>query len=523
MTQSHLARYGWILLTGFVCALGFVLLAHDASAQASGYTGHFVCIDNRAYGTLYTVNPSCPTTLGFDHIFSFLVCNMESLSSNLLGQMFCGMVFALTPAVSAVLVLSTIFFGIGFTIGVIPATAREFQVFLLKVATIWIFATQADYLIGIGYKLLVDGMRDGVDLVLGNFGVTPTTITVYNKMDLFTDSMVQFAARYVGIDKTKGGDVCKDAIFAALAVMAVAFPPFGFLAVTLLIRVAVTFFRAVFGYIYAMIGIAFLLTLAPFFLSFYLFRQTRQYFEKWLGYMVSFSLQIVIMFAFLAFILSINTSRITGSYSNLVMQDQTTKEGGSFRAPWEYCTLCDFMAVDDSGRPIPENQYAQFIGKGTLVCKTNPPTPIKWDTTLSPDKGRMNTLLKFTSAGLFSLLILAYILEGLLTNVAYMAQTLAAGMSGGMYAPQLGGGTNPYGRQSVRSPFDGAIDDFESGFGKGFAGESNSISGMASGVAGGMRKMITGKDSATSTTSAGGFGNRFVDWLTDPANMGTKE
>src|SRR5690606_29030122 len=104
--------------------------ANHAFAQADGVAGNFSCMGGQAMGTLYSPGFSCPTTLEFDNLFSFLVCNMEELSSNLLGHMFCGMTYMLEPAVTAAVTLAAIFFGIGFTIGVIPATAREFQAFL---------------------------------------------------------------------------------------------------------------------------------------------------------------------------------------------------------------------------------------------------------------------------------------------------------------------------------------------------------------------------------------------------------
>jgi type IV secretory pathway VirB6-like protein len=538
MMRQRPLTYSLLLLLGLVGVFVFIS-ASSAFAQAGGSAGAFSCFGGQASGTLYSVNASCPTTLEFDHLFSFLVCNMEELSSNLMGNMFCGMITTLNPAISAVITLAVLFFSVAFTMGVIPATAREFQVFLLKIACIWAFATHSDLLIGYGYKMLVNGMRDGVDAVLTNFGSNGTTVTVYGKLDEFLGKIINFATSYVGVNTSgnTGADGCKDAVFAAMAVMAIAFPPFAFLGIALLMRVAITFLRAVFGYIYALVGIAFLLTLSPFFLSFYLFRQTRSYFDKWLGYLVSFALQIVILFSFLAFILSVDVSTVSASFADIVMEKEVVKEGGSFRAPWEYCTLCDFEAVDPSNnnKVIPEDQYAQFIGKGKLKCKT-PKTAIEIDTTFSPNSGKLNTLIKFTSAGFMALLVLAYILEGLLAYAASLAQNLSGGMGGATYAPQLGGGKAYGGRPVTQMPFDNAYNDFEQGFDTGFASQRNSASGLLSGIRSGISNMSEGKiyerDKLGGTvrdakgnpvvkaeSQDAGFKNRFIDWLTDPNRL----
>ena len=355
-----------VFLTSLLLTFLIFIGVHDAFAQASGYATVFVCFGKLATGTLYVVNSSCPTTLEFNHLFSFLVCNMEELTSNLMGHIYCGMTDALTPALAAVLTIAVSVFGTAFLIGVIPATAREFQVFLLKIVCVWVFATRSQLIIELGYRLLVNGMRQGVDLILAGFGTSGTTVTVYSEMDKFLEKVITFATQYAGISGSTASDPCKDAIFAVMAVMAVAFPPFAFLGVALLMRIAITFIRAVFGYIYAMIGIAFLLVLTPFFLSFYLFRQTNSLFQKWLGYLVSFSLQIVILFAFLAFVLSIDVSHISGSFTSIIMKHEVVKEGGSFRAPWEYCTICDFHAVDASGNEIKKEEYSKFLGSGKL-------------------------------------------------------------------------------------------------------------------------------------------------------------
>lgn len=563
----------WIL--ALLAITGAVFLVPDiALAQAAGSAGPFTCLYGQAAGQLYSTNPlTCPTTLSFDHLFSFLICNMEQLSGNLLGNMFCGMMYNLEPAVSAVLLLAVVIFATGFTIGVIPATARELQVFLLKVAFVWAFATQSEYLLEYGYKFLVDGTRDSVSLVLAGMsdnnnsipysyqaGMVDTNSTagVYARFDQYLGNMLSAATSYVtGSPQNNTNTECKGAIFSVVAIMAVAFPPIFFLAIALILRIILTFLRAVFGYIYAIVGIAFLLTLAPFFLSFYLFRQTRPFFDKWLGYIVSFALQIVIVFSFLAFVVSVDTSSLTSSFTDIVVRDARTVEGGSFRMPWDYCTVCDFEVVDAlTGLVVPEDRYGAKLATGKMRCvdhrnDQNPPqnmdpatgfVPMGIDNAVTPGTLTQKALVKFAGMGMLALIVLAYVLESVIAYAGSLAQMLAGGLGSAYYAPQLVAGANPSGRAMADMPFSGSVQDFESGFDRGFATQSNGASGVVEAFKNGMKALVTGENYAVDregrfhrdetgklvrnekgeiprTQTGGGVKNRFMEWLIDPNRM----
>ena len=508
------------LLLLFAAAAILLLNAHPAFAQANGGAGSFSCSNGKASGTLYDSGSSCPTTLEFDHLFSFLVCNMEQLSSNLLGNMFCGVVTSLTPAVSAVLTMAVIIFGLGFTIGVIPATGRDAQMFLIKIAFVWAFATQSDFLIGIGYAFFMNGIRDGVAIALSGYHSTAGSTTgsaVYAEMDEFLAKFIHYATDYMGFTSSQSDPNadCKNAVFVVLAIMAVAFPPIFLTALVLIARMAMTFVRAVFGYVYAIIGIAFLLTLAPFFLSFFLFHQTKPFFDKWIGYLSSFALQIIILFAFLSFILSINVSSITENFSSIIVKQTKTVEHVAFRAPWEYCTLCDFDVINDG----PNN-----LGKTKLQCKSNGST-LDLFTASGPStqqagvsKDQQGALLKFAGGSLLTLLVLAYVVEALLNNVTTIAQTLAAGM-GAYAAPLVGGGRSS--RTTIGLPGEGIINDFGTGFERGFGRSSNSITGTAAGFADGVKRAVMGEEQGEAGAEAG-IRNRFVDWLADPNQLGDR-
>lgn len=558
------------LLLGLGLVALLLTAAPDAFAQTGGEAAeNFTCTNGRASGDLYNSNPSCPTTLSFDHIFSYFICNMEQLSSNLMGNMYCGMVTSLTPMVMAVMSIAVMVFGFGFTIGIIPATAREFQKFLLKVGFIAVFATQSEFLIGYGYRFLVEGSREGITIALSGLYTAPsgspsgnTGATMYAQLDGFLGQVLHFATDYVGAKWDGSSNPCQNAIFAVLAIMAVAFPPLFYLALLIVVKIAITFLRAVFGYVYSIVGIAFLLALAPFFLSFYMFGVTRSYFDKWLGYLISFSLQMVVVFAFLTFIVSIDVKSLSSSLVNIIVPVQETQETTSYRLPWKYCTLCEFEVVvrDADGsneRVLPDSEYQAYLGQGELRCKANPnydssatsgpnsknyvpiralsavsPPPDETSATPAPDRTVQSALLKFASTALLSLLVLAYIIDGILRFVPYFAQKISGGLA--PYAPQLGGGSSPSGVPTVDIPgvrydagsqrYEGVLGSFERGFNAGFTGSnSNSLSRTMSGLSQGFSSVRSGYTDPKTGQRDPSMSERFINYLTNPLGGSSRD
>lgn len=472
--------------------------------------GGFRCSGGRAVGSLYDATVRCPETISYNNIFSFLICRMEQLSGDLLGNMYCGIMTAMQPAVIALLTMSILFFGTGFTIGVIPATARDFQLFLLKMAFIFTFTTQADALISIGYNALIGGLREGSAIGLSVMfpdGRITKGQDVYRYMDQFLGQAIRYATDYVG-QQASTTNSCKNALFAVLAIMAVAFPPIFFIGVLISFRVAITFLRAAFGYLYSIVGISFLLTLSPFFLSFYMFKATRPFFDKWLGYLVSFGLQIVILFCFLGFILSINVKHITNNLVDIVVPVVEVTESSTMRTPWEYCTLCEFTIVDAQGKAVGTSANGTNLPRdGKLVCN-KPIKPIRIFSAVSPGESTgssgastlgpiKNQLMQFAVSSLLALLILAYLVEYLLNYVGMLSSYLAGGM-GASYAPQLGGGY-AVNKASMDVPGGQLFETFERGVTDGYlrSGQDNkanytSVDSSVSAVKKGFERLVLG-------------------------------
>lgn len=538
------------LLAGVLAAIAILLHAPDAWAIADDLqTGSFSCNGGTASGQLLVSGANCPTTLKFDNLFSFLICNFEQLTSNLMGQMFCGMITNLEPAVWAAVSLAIGVFGVSFTIGLIPATGQEAMLFIIKLAFITAFATQADYLIGTAYTFIVFAMREGTTIVLATMnasGISSGT-DVYREVDKMMATLFRFATDTLG-GKTND-TFCDNAVFAVIVLMAASLPVVAYVALLLIGRMVLTLFRSVFAYIYALMGITFLLTLAPFFLSFFLFKQTRNLFDRWISYLASFTLQVILLFAFLTFIVlmvkDVNERNIASDITAIIIptKQEQTVEGTSLRSPLSYCTICNFDVVDRESGAVITSKDPNYIKNGKLKCKT-PLEAIKPNFASSPDNfanadgtpkkdSPVYAILGLAMQGLLSVVVIILLIEKLLALLPALAQKMAAGL-GATYATQLGGGQSTT-APGTRLPGESYINNFSSGFDAGFRGAKNSdsISKTIQGVKDGFAGMLSGRtadgrrldgidkpDDDKDNPNKLGAKNSFKRWLSDPSSFG---
>ncbi len=546
-------------------------LTDTALAQGVVQAGQsFRCVGSTAQGQLFDLSPRCPELLnatGFDfkHIFSFFVCHTEKLITALFGNLYCGIIRALSPAVYAVATLAVMFFGIAFTTGILDFTARELLGFLMKIALFVAFTTEADYMIGIAFKLFVTTAQEGIAIAIsGIYKDVPgqnyaSGQDLYFFMDNFFYRLLTDLSQSIGAPAGFTGDAnaeahnpCKNAVFAALGLLAVAFPPIFYIGVLILAKIAMVFVRGVFGYMVALVGLAFLMVLSPIYLSFGLFRQTRRFFDRYIGYLASFTLQMLFVFTFLAFVLSLPLSHVSNSLLGLITYQKTTYEGNTWRWPWEYCSICQFDVYDINGTPNnisddrgplpPDTKVNSAIHR--LQCK-EPKQALEPLALFSPQPdgtGRppvvagqqlQNQLMNFAMYGLLGLLVLGLVVDKLLSMIPLFAQQLSNGL-GARFAPQLGGGQRVLGsEQIVRLPFEDSLKSFADGFQSGYTqGVSltnqrpddvprDGISALAAGLEQGSKAMVAG-DGKNDPGMVGGMVRFLINPLHNTGEQGNQ-
>lgn len=501
------------------------------AAQAQGIVetgGSFRCNGDTAEGELFSLSSRCPEltdangAIDLKHIFSFFVCNVEKLTTELFGNLYCGIIVTLSPAVYAVATMAVFFFGIGFTTGILDFTAKELLGLLMKIALFVAFTTEADYMIGIAFKFFITGAQEGITIILAalyqdqNGNVYPVNSqNLYFFLDNFFYKFLSDISLSAGAEGA--ANPCKNALFAALGLLAVAFPPIFYMGLLILAKTAMVFVRGVYGYMFSLVGLAFLMVISPIYLSFGLFRQTRPFFDKYIGYLASFSLQMIFVFTFLAFVLSLPLSHVSSSLMSIIVYQKTTYEGNTWRWPWEYCSICEFDIYDINGTPQEQNDDLGPLPADTKVnsathrlqCKQpikaleplalfSPQPDGSGTNPVAANQAIQNRLMDFAMYGLLGLLVLALVIDKLLTLIPHYAHILGAGM-GARFAPQIGGGQKIQAGQPIDLPLESGIQGFADGFHTGYTqGDGggvprDGITALGLGIAEGAKGIVAGK------------------------------
>lgn len=102
--------------------------------------------------------------------------------------------------------------------------------------------------------------------------------------------------------------------FFITVVGSLAIPTYGLIMAFLLLwagfNLLMALVNALFTYVKSIVGLWFLFALAPIFFTLLLFSRTRNLFEGWINMVLSFTLQAILLFAFLAFFITITTSSL---------------------------------------------------------------------------------------------------------------------------------------------------------------------------------------------------------------------
>lgn len=211
-----------------------------------------------------------------------------------------------TAAVSGALTLFVIIFGVAFMIGLIQLTYGQGLVRLFKIAIIVAVTSPMGWMLF--NDIVVKFFRDGSDDII-RYVISQTTGT--GGGGAVSSSATGGAAGsgtpvFTELDKIAQNIIRPETIAKVLA--AVTTGPYGLAMGGLMMIATVAFIKllvdALKTYAIAYVARALLFGLAPFFIVFLLFERTKQYFTSWLNAVLNFSLQPVLLFIMLAFMMS---------------------------------------------------------------------------------------------------------------------------------------------------------------------------------------------------------------------------
>ncbi len=332
-----------------VTTLSLVLLPATAEAQYVQLS----CNSNGtvAGGELYYADASthagaCQFT-GIQHIFSWVVCAYVGILNDVLGKTYCGIQYAASGTLAALLSLYIAVFGVQVLMGTAQLRAGEILMRLLKIAGVWMFASQSAWGIGLAFQFFLGVIGNGaawaVNSIMPGIGETANNIMpIYATLDGFIYQAV------IGVVANANAK-----LIGLFTVMGLVYPPIFALALFWLMTTLMTLARTLSSFLLGISAIAFLISLSPLFLSFMLFQSTYHLFESWLRYMTSYSVQIVISFAIVAMWIAV-TSQFVGFFndlSNMVFPFQAIVNPGAVVDPEDTWAICPPVFTADVDGP----------------------------------------------------------------------------------------------------------------------------------------------------------------------------
>ncbi len=198
-------------------------------------------------------------------------------------------------AVAAAFSLYVIIYGIAIIGGLVQATVGDAAIRIAKMAVIGFFAANWDeFYLTIG-AFFINGMDELIAFFLGAFKdlyylhegadfTQSNTDVIFGDLDIFVSRI--FSPHTIALVSAVMSSSPGNIALAGLI---------GFSLVFLMIGV----FRVVMTYVFAVFALALLFAIAPIFLTFMLFNQTKPLFDNWINMLINYSLQPVFVCAFI--------------------------------------------------------------------------------------------------------------------------------------------------------------------------------------------------------------------------------
>lgn len=254
-------------------------------------------------------------------------------------------------AVNAAFALSIAFFGAAFMFGIVPLTFSQALIRGLKIAFImaiisgggWTFFS--DYAV----KFFNDGTDEIIDAVIGiATGDTSQSVSASGQPQPFKK-----------LEEVAGDALSPEMMISAMTAMTtgpMALAMGGMMGVGIMAFIQMLV-RAVRVYVISLVAKALLFGLAPIFISFMLFERTKNIFQGWINQLVNYSLQPILLFAFLSFFVVL----IESTVENILEVDvcwtavQFTEGSTTQNMFWRF--------VDENGKPSDN-----FTWEGLASC-----------------------------------------------------------------------------------------------------------------------------------------------------------
>ncbi len=489
---QQLYRFLWAALCVVCIIMMGVMHPGQAHAQVNSplFMGNFSCTNGVANGNIFTADtivtsadgvtltsgatatdPSLATdpcsnaSLG---VFGRLMCFFKSTVGQIMSGMYCSYQYALQGPLKAALTLFILIFGVGVATGIMQFTYKDAFVALCKIALIWAFAANAEWGIGVGYRFFMLVAEQGSALVMGTVKsisqchdvngnlVTCATPSLDEPDSLFT-SLFNTSANP---NTSAGGQtiagqslpyltpLCALDLGLLLVLLLIFMPIIIIFFIIMVIMYLLLYAQALLGYLTALVLISFLFILSPLFLSFALFRTTMPLFQQWLKYLTTFSLQMIIIFGFLAMLQMIPLGAFFMGLLGMIREYDATISAWFITIPIHTCSFCAYTIYNGAaGAAIACNSQ---LPTGTTAATLPPGVVPALDANGNPTGDTVipllnllfaHDLIQFIVSQVIALWLIGHVMEDFLKKAPQLAQQLG----GVPFAAALGGGSTPEG------------------------------------------------------------------------------
>lgn len=484
---------GWLLVV--VACWALVFMPH--SAMAAG--GNLMCLPDGSVANDLNGRPTgffdagsgpggaCDTTFrGIEHVFSEVACNFISVLNDVLSKVHCSMQAAFKDIIALALSIYVMLFGVQLLMGMTQLNSVEIMVRLLKIAIVWMLVSESGWLVGWVFNFFIDFSSSGVYWALGSipidsaaFGtvappaapgdpVTPSTCigALYQNTNFSSMSNIRPVLNFLDqllfctmLAPLANASVGLIGFFLAMSIVV---PPLFMLALYWLWSIISVLSRGLLSLLMGFSALAFLITIAPIFLGLMLFKATFQFFENWLKYMISFSLQTIIVFACIA-LWATTIPLIVGFFtelSGIVFESEKSNKLSSTATLNKGLGICPYDVYVMAGETKPHIQCVKptfdplanpgdkdmltplaklaeesnAAGPAAPTCSVLPPGA----TLVFPDcdSREMGPLIYYVIYHIISLIIISYAFDALLKA----APTIATALAGPEYMFAVGQG-----------------------------------------------------------------------------------
>ncbi len=313
----------------YIAMISFVLVSFSsspASARIEGFgancdlriTGKLTCEPNNPYikaalqasGGGFSINDYCPEDLSLGageglYVFSRIVPCLQGYIQGV-GTKFIGSFYlTIASAINATIMLAVVIYGIMIMIpGFIERISRDTFVFLLKITFVVWTTSNLEDIMDLFFMIMDSLIVAVTDIVsfndIGEFGENsrcPSFLPMWVRLDCLVNMII-------GIDAANDLGNGLLAFFFGSFVSGSIGTLVGIIGLYFTVNILLGILKAVHIYLMASMSIVFLLILGGMFIPLVFFKNTFEYFRKWITMITSMILQPVLLFAFLTIVLA---------------------------------------------------------------------------------------------------------------------------------------------------------------------------------------------------------------------------